>query len=90
MQSGNPFDVVVMDLTVPGGMGGKETVGKIREIDPKAKVIVSSGYSNDPVMANYKDFGFCGIIAKPFNIDEFLNVIKKAVSDSQDKEKQGS
>jgi PAS domain S-box-containing protein len=90
MQSGNPFDVVVMDLTVPGGMGGKETVGKIREMDPKAKVIVSSGYSNDPVMANYKDFGFCGIIAKPFNIDEFLNVIKKAVSDSQDKEKQGS
>jgi nitrogen-specific signal transduction histidine kinase/ActR/RegA family two-component response regulator len=85
MQSGKPFDVVVMDLTVPGGMGGKETVGKIREMDPKAKVIVSSGYSNDPVMANYKDYGFCGVIAKPFNIDEFLGVLKKAISVSPDK-----
>jgi signal transduction histidine kinase/ActR/RegA family two-component response regulator len=82
MQSGKPFDVVVMDLTVPGGMGGKETVGKIREMDPKAKVVVSSGYSNDPVMANYRDYGFCGVIAKPFNIDEFLNVIKRATAAS--------
>ena len=57
-------------------------------MDPAAKVIVSSGYSNDPVMANYKDYGFCGVIAKPFNIDEFLNVIKKAISVSPDKENQ--
>jgi len=89
MQSGKPFDVVVMDLTVPGGMGGKETVGKIREMDPGAKVVVSSGYSNDPVMANYRDYGFCGVIAKPFNIDEFLNVIKRATAASPDIEPRG-
>jgi PAS domain S-box-containing protein len=90
MQSGNPFDVVVMDLTVPGGMGGKETIGKLHEMDPKARVVVSSGYSNDPVMANYKDFGFSGAIAKPFNIDEFLSVIKKVTSISTEKENQGN
>jgi|WetSurMetagenome_2_1015567.scaffolds.fasta_scaffold00008_34 PAS domain S-box-containing protein len=77
--STSPFNVVVMDLTIPGGMGGKETVEKILAIDPRARVVVSSGYSNDPVMANYRDYGFCGVIAKPFNIDDFLGVIRKSI-----------
>jgi len=64
-----------MDLTVPGGMGGKVAVKKLREIDPAAKVIVFSGYSNDPIMANYREYGFDGVIAKPFTIDEFTDAI---------------
>jgi two-component system, cell cycle sensor histidine kinase and response regulator CckA len=78
MKDGDPFTVVVMDLTIPGGMDGKEAVAKVLELDPKARVVVSSGYSSDPIMANFRDYGFCGIIAKPFNIDEFLAVISKA------------
>lgn len=78
MKGGNPFSVVVMDLTIPGGMGGKEAVVKLLEIDPRARVVVASGYSNDPIMANFQEYGFCGVIVKPFNIDEFLAVIKKA------------
>jgi two-component system cell cycle sensor histidine kinase/response regulator CckA len=78
MKQGQPFTVVVMDLTIPGGMGGKEAVAKLLEIDHSAKVIVASGYSSDPIMANYRDYGFCGVIAKPFNIDEFLAVVKMA------------
>jgi CheY-like chemotaxis protein len=80
MKQGRPFTVVVMDLTIPGGMGGKEAVVKLLEIDPSAKVVVASGYSNDPIMANYRDYGFCGVIAKPFNIDEFLAVVKIAAA----------
>jgi PAS domain S-box-containing protein len=75
MKKGNPFAVVVMDLTVPGGMGGREAVSKLLELDPGAKVVVASGYSNDPIMANYRKYGFCGVIVKPFNIDEFLSVV---------------
>jgi PAS domain S-box-containing protein len=77
---GTPFSVVVMDLTIPGGMGGKEAVAKILEIDPAAKVIVASGYSNDPIMANYRKYGFSGVIVKPFNIDGFLSVVKNVLT----------
>jgi PAS domain S-box-containing protein len=80
---GERFDGVIMDLTVPGGMGGKEAVQKILEIDSAAKVIVFSGYSNDPIMANYKNFGFSGVIAKPFNIEEFTRVINRVISGEQ-------
>jgi len=76
----NPFDVVIMDLTIPGGMGGKEAVKNILEIDPKAKVIVSSGYSIDPVMANYSEYGFKGIIAKPYTLNKLQNIIIKILS----------
>ena len=64
-----------MDLTIPGGMGGKETIKKIREIDPNIKVIVSSGYSNDPIMSEYKNYGFNGVIVKPYNITDLLDTI---------------
>ena len=76
--AGTPFDIVVMDLTIPGGMGGKDAVKELLAMDPNARVVVSSGYSSDPIMANFRDYGFCGAIAKPFNIDEFLGVIRNA------------
>jgi PAS domain S-box-containing protein len=75
LEFGTPIDLVIMDLTIPGGMGGREAVGKLLEMDPKAKVIVSSGYSNDPVMANYKEYGFVASIAKPFDMQDLCNLV---------------
>lgn len=70
-----PYGVVLMDLTIPGGMGGKEAVKKLLEMDPEAKVIVSSGYSTDPIMSDYKHHGFIGVIAKPYNIYRMSEVL---------------
>ncbi len=64
----DPYDIVIMDLTIPGGMGGKEAVVKILEVDPAAKVLVSSGYSNDPIMTQFTEYGFTGVINKPFDL----------------------
>lgn len=61
-----PYDAVILDLTVSGGMGGKEAIQKLQEIDSEVKAIVSSGYSDDPVLANFQDYGFKGMIPKPF------------------------
>jgi len=70
LEEGNPVDVVIMDLTIPGGMGGKEAVRKILAIAPDARVIVSSGYSSDPVMANYQQYGFTAAIGKPYQLQD--------------------
>ena len=72
---GTPVDLIFMDLTIPGGMGGKEAVQKILQLDPDAKVIVSSGYSNDPVMANYREYGFVAALAKPFDLTELNHIL---------------
>jgi CheY-like chemotaxis protein len=74
-ESGSPFFAVIMDLTIPGGMGGKEAAQKILEFDPDASLIVSSGYSVDPVMAHYGNYGFRGAIIKPFEAMEISNVL---------------
>jgi PAS domain S-box-containing protein len=75
MEEERAFDVVMMDLTVPGGMGGKDAVKKLRELDPTAKVIVFSGYSNDPIMAEYESYGFSGTLSKPFEVDELIETV---------------
>ena len=80
LQAGQPFDAAIMDLTIPGGMGGKEAVQKLLELDPAIKAIVSSGYSNDPVLANYKEFGFSGVILKPYKIEELSRVLGQLIS----------
>ena len=75
---GRPFDLVMMDLTIPGGMGGKEAVQQILKIDPEAKVIVSSGYANDPVLADFRRYGFLGVVSKPY----LLVVLSRAVEEA--------
>ncbi|NOX80002.1 MAG: PAS domain-containing protein [Deltaproteobacteria bacterium] len=80
MADGEKFDAVIMDLTIPGGMGGKKAVGEVLALDPAAKVIVSSGYSNDPVMAFFQEHGFCAAIAKPFLVDELQAVIGRVLN----------
>ena len=79
MKSGTSFDAVIMDLTIPGGMGGKEAVKKLIEIDPDVKAIVSSGYSSDPVMTNFRQHGFAGIITKPYQVSELSEQVKNVL-----------
>lgn len=76
----HPVDLVIMDLAIPAGMGGKETAEQLLQLDPHARLIVASGYSNDPVMANYKEHGFKAAVAKPFILDELELVINKSLT----------
>jgi CheY-like chemotaxis protein len=77
---GKPFDAVILDLTIPGGMGGKETIRALRVIDPKVKAVVSSGYSNDPIMAEFKEYGFCGVIIKPYRLAELSQTLHNVLN----------
>ena len=81
--SGRPFDIVIMDLTIPGGMGGKEAVVKLAEIDPQVKAIVSSGYSNDPVLADFRKYGFSGIVSKPYHFEALKEAIYKVMKEKE-------
>ncbi len=80
MKSGKPFDAVIMDLTIPGKMGGKEAIKELIKIDPDVKAIVSSGYSNDPIIAEYKKYGFSGFIVKPYRLEELSEVLHKVIT----------
>jgi CheY-like chemotaxis protein len=79
MASGCPFDAVILDLTVPGGMGGVEAIKKLLETDPDARVIVSSGYSEHHVMANFREYGFRAVISKPYRLDELSKVVHELI-----------
>jgi len=74
-----PYDAVILDLTIPGGMGGKEAINKLLEIDPELKAIVSSGYSDDPVLANFQEYGFKGIMPKPFQSQLLSKVLHEVL-----------
>lgn len=78
-QSGAPFDVVVMDLVIPCGMGGREAMERLLAIDPQAKVIVSSGYSNNSVISDYENYGFSGVIKKPYRATELSKIIQQVL-----------
>ena len=80
MGSSEQFDAIIMDLTVPGGIGGKEAIKQLLEIDPEAKAIVSSGYSNDPIMSEYQDYGFKGVATKPYILEELFAVLNQVLS----------
>jgi PAS domain S-box-containing protein len=80
LEGGRPFDAAIMDLTVPGGLGGKEAVKKLIEIDPKVRAIVASGYSGDPVMADCRAYGFSGIITKPYDLQTLSRTLRAILS----------
>jgi len=75
--SGEPFDMVIVDLTIKRGMGGKQTIRELLKIDPHIKTIVSSGYFNDPIMNNYAEYGFMGSMAKPYEMNNLKEAIEK-------------
>jgi len=78
-----PFDAVILDLTVPGGMGGEDTISELLKIDSKVKAVVSSGYSNDPIMANHVDYGFCGVLSKPYTKAQLAEILDQILTKKQ-------
>ena len=75
--SGEPFDAVILDLTIKGGMGGEQTMRELLKIDPDVKAIVSSGYFNDPVMSDFEKYGFMGALAKPYEKKALKEVLER-------------
>jgi CheY-like chemotaxis protein len=84
MKAGKPFDAVIMDLTIPGGMGGKEAVKQLIRLDPSVKAIVSSGYATDPVMSRHREYGFCAMLAKPYEIADLARIVHEVVGTKSD------
>lgn len=82
LKSGRPYDAVILDLTMPGGMGGKEVAKKIRAVNRYAKIIASSGYSTDPIISHYKKFGFAGALIKPYRIDELIKILESVTGEN--------
>ncbi len=82
-KAGNPFALVIMDLTVPGGLGGKEALRELIRIDPGVCAVVSSGYSHDPVLANFQDYGFSGVVVKPYRVDLLGQVVAEVIAKHQ-------
>ncbi len=80
LRNSEKIDAVIMDLVIPGGMGGKECIRELLKIDPSARVIVSSGYSNDPIVADYRKFGFRGVIAKPYRAEDLSRVLHTIIN----------
>lgn len=76
IESGNTFNIVIIDLTLPTGISGKETFERLKEIDPNVKAIVSSGFSDDPIIKNYQEFGFSGVLMKPYNIEQLKKTLE--------------
>jgi CheY-like chemotaxis protein len=79
LAAGYPFDAVILDLTVPNGIGGREVMELLNELDPGVTAIVTSGYAQDPVMTNFRDYGFKAVIAKPFTLEELNHTLNAAM-----------
>ena len=76
---GQPFDLVILDLTIPDGVSGQEAMERLREFDPAVKAVVSSGYSNDPVMQDYTSYGFSSRLTKPYRITEIKRILEEQI-----------
>ncbi|WP_292426842.1 response regulator [Methanoregula sp.] len=81
-EAGRPFDLVIIDLTIPDGMGGREAIEKLRRYDPGVKAVVSSGYANDPVMQDFTRYGFSGRLTKPYRINEMKTLLEDMIRKS--------
>lgn len=80
MRENRRYDLVILDLTIPGGgMNGEETMRTLLELDPRVRAIVASGYLQNPVLANYREHGFCGMVTKPYSISELLREVSRAI-----------
>ena len=77
--AGSPFDIVILDLSVQTGMGGKETIEELRKFDPAVKAIISSGYVNDPVVHDFSQYGFSGRLTKPYKISDLKNILEQVM-----------
>jgi CheY-like chemotaxis protein len=77
--AGVPFDVVIIDLSVPEGMGGKETIALLKAFDPQVKAVVSTGFSNDPVVLDFASYGFSGKLTKPYKINDLKNILEQLI-----------
>ncbi|MEN6395381.1 MAG: response regulator [Methanoregula sp.] len=78
-EAGRPFDLVIIDLTIADGMGGRETIEKLRIYDPSVKAVVSSGYANDPIVQDYTSYGFSGKLTKPYRINEMKAMLESMI-----------
>ncbi len=78
--AGQPYAAVILDLTIPGGMGGRETIRRLREIDPNVRAIVSSGYSNDAVISDFRAHGFVAMVAKPYRMEDLAKALIEAIT----------
>ncbi len=81
-EAGRPFDLVILDLAIPVGMGGRETMEKLISYDPDVKAVVSSGYTNDPVMQDFARFGFSGRLTKPYRINDMKTMLEEMIPQS--------
>ena len=79
LQSGRPFKLVILDLTIPGGMGGRDTIKEMLKINPDVTALVSSGYSNDPVMSQFREYGFKGVVPKPYTRDDLATALNQLI-----------
>ena len=77
--AGVPFDIVILDLSVANGLGGKETIEQLRKYDPAVKAIVSTGYTNDPAVENFSLYGFCEKLTKPYSLKDLKNLLEKVM-----------
>jgi CheY-like chemotaxis protein len=77
--AGRPFDVVILDLSIPHGLGGKETIDLLRNFDPAIKAVISSGFTDDPVVKDFSHYGFSERLTKPYNIHEMKNLLEKVI-----------
>lgn len=77
--AGAPFDVVILDLSVPDGMGGKETIELLKALDPEVKAVVSTGYANDPAVLDFASYGFSGKLTKPYKITDLKNILIRLI-----------
>ncbi len=75
--AGRRFDIVLLDLTIPGGMGGKEVADRLKEIDDSVILIVSSGYSNTPIMSEFRSYGFDDVLSKPWTPVQLSEVLRR-------------